>query len=287
MSEIELVIAAKDELGEGPLWHPAEQALYWVDIEGRLYHRYQPGTGEHEVVRVGMRIGALAFRASGGLLLAAESGFAFFDPASGSLTMLANPEENKPNTRFNDGAVDRAGRFWAGTLGDPRANHLYRFDPARAVTCMENGVDISNGIGWSPDNRVMYYVDSTPGRIYAYDFDLGGGVISNRRILVDRSALPGVPDGLTVDAHGFLWVAVWGGSCLERYTPSGKLERRIDLPVEFPTSVTFGGPAMTDLYITSAQVEIPIAERARFPLAGNLFRLRNAGQGLPEPFFAG
>ncbi|HSV86759.1 MAG TPA: SMP-30/gluconolactonase/LRE family protein [Levilinea sp.] len=287
MHEVELVLIVKDELGEGPLWHPGEQALYWTDIEGRRYHRLDPASGAHEVIPVGERVGALGFRQSGGLVLATDHGFALFDPVARALTHLDDPEAGKPQTRFNDGAVDRAGRFWAGTLGDPENNHLYRLDPNGAIHRMDSGIDISNGIGWSLDDRTMYYIDSTRFVIYAYDFDLPSGAIANRRVFVDRSAKTGVPDGLIVDAEDFIWTAIWGGYCLERYDPAGKLERSISLPVEFPTSMAFGGPTLEDLYITSAQEAIPLPDRPNFPLAGNLFCIRRAGRGLAEPMFAG
>jgi sugar lactone lactonase YvrE len=287
MMKVELVLPVSDELGEGPLWHPTEQALYWVDIELGRYHCYDPRTGAHEIVEVGGKLGALGFCADGGLVLATDHGFSFFDPATHVETPIGDPEADRPETRFNDGAVDRAGRFWAGTLGGIKNNHLYRLDPDGSIQRMESGIAISNGIGWSPDNRVMYYVDSIPGLIYAYDFDLPGGSISNRRVFVDRSAKPGVPDGLTVDAEGYLWVAVWEGSCIEVYDPQGRLVRTVPMPVVFPTSLAFGGADLTDLYITSAKVEIPAEEREKSPLAGNLFVIRNAGKGLPEPMFAG
>ncbi|MEN4013886.1 MAG: SMP-30/gluconolactonase/LRE family protein [Chloroflexota bacterium] len=287
MVEVEVVLAARNELGEGPRWHNGEQAIYWVDIEAGCIHRLQPLGAAHQTAAAGEKVGALAFRRGGGLLLAGERGFAFFDPSSSVLNRIADPERDKPGTRFNDGAVDRAGRFWAGTLGDDYQNSLYRLDPDGSVRRMDTGFDISNGIGWSPDNRVMYFVDSTPGVLYAYDFDLTGGEIANRRVLVNRSQRPGVPDGLTVDAAGFIWIAVWGGGCLERYDPRGRLERVIPLPVRYPTSVTFGGADLDELYITSARYEIPRAQRAKHPLAGNLFRIRGIGKGIAEPMFAG
>lgn len=287
MNDIELVIPAHDECGEGPLWNVTEQALYWVDIEKKLYHRLHPPTGVHEIVEVGELLGVLAFRQSGGLVVATDHGYSFFDPLKKKLERIGDPEAGKSGTRFNDGKVDRKGRFWAGTLGDGYKNSLYRLDPDQTIHTMETGIDVSNGIGWSPDNKVMYYVDSSPALIYAYDFDLESGSIANRRVFVDHSSGPGVPDGLTVDAQGFIWAAFWGGWCLNRYDPQGKLERTVQLPVECPTSVAFGGPDLEDLYITSACMEIPLTERANRPQDGNLFRVRGLAKGLPEPLFAG
>lgn len=287
MSEVELVVDARDELGEGPRWNVQEQTLYWVDIEARRYHRLDPVSNQHEVIETGEKIGVLGFRQAGGLIMATERGFAFFDPITGTLEHIKDPEANKPQTQFNDGGVDRKGRFWAGTTGDPFQNSLYRLHPDRIVKVMETGVDVSNGIGWSPDNRIMYYIDSTPALIYAYDFDLETGEIDNRRVFVDHSSGPGVPDGLTVDAEGFVWVAFWDGWCIRRYDPHGKLERSIRLPVQYPTAVAFGGAYLTDLYITSALYEIPREERSDYPLAGGLFRISGIGHGIPEALFAG
>jgi sugar lactone lactonase YvrE len=287
MSEVELVFDAHDELGEGPLWHPQEQRLYWVDIEAKRYHCLHPATGAHQVVEVGVQVGVLAFRRRGGLVMATDHGFMFYDPETKKLEPIGDPEAGKPETRFNDGAVDRLGRFWAGTLGDPFKNSLYRLDPDLSIYRMDSGVDISNGIGWSPDNRVMYFTDSTPAIIYAYDFDLATGSIANRRVFAERSGQRGVPDGLTVDADGCVWSAVWGDRCIERYDPTGRLERRIELPVQCPTSLAFGGENLDELYITSALYEIPREERPKYPLDGGLLCIKGLARGIAEPEFAG
>lgn len=285
-NDVELVLAANDELGEGPVWHVDEQALYWVDIDGLRYHRLEPVSSRHDVIVVGEKVGSLALCQNECVVLATDRGFSFFDPAENTLTAIGDPEAHKPETRFNDGAVDRAGRFWAGTLGDAKNNNLYRLNPDGTIHRVETGIDISNGIGWSPDNRTMYYVDSMPGLIYAYDFDLASGDITHRRNWVDRSGQRGLPDGLTVDAEGFIWVAIWDGYCLERYDPAGKLERRLPMPVQYPTSMAFGGAALDELYVTSALCEIPVEERRPGAPDGGLFRIRGAGRGLPEPRFA-
>ena len=285
-NDVELVLAANDELGEGPVWHVDEQALYWVDIDGLRYHRLEPISSRHDVIVVGEKVGSLALCQNECVVLATDRGFSFFDPAENTLTPIGDPDAHKPETRFNDGAVDRAGRFWAGTLGDGKNNNLYRLDPDGTIHRVETGIDISNGIGWSPDNRTMYYVDSMPGLIYAYDFDLASGDITHRRNWVDRSGQRGLPDGLTVDAEGFIWVAIWDGYCLERYDPAGKLERRLTMPVQYPTSMAFGGAALDELYVTSALCEIPVEERRPGAPDGGLFRIRGAGRGLPEPRFA-
>jgi sugar lactone lactonase YvrE len=287
MDEVIHVLAVQDELGEGPIWNPVERQLYWVDIEKGCYHFYHPRSGEQGMVQVGEKVGVLAFREKGGMVMATQHGFSFWDPASRMLSRIADPEAEKTTSRFNDGAVDRRGRFWAGTLGDPYRNNLYRLDTDLSVHWMDGGVDVSNGIGWSPDNQVMYYTDSSPAKIYRYDFDLESGSIENKKVFIDSSDRPGVPDGLTVDAEGFLWSARWGGWCIERYDPEGKLERVVKMPVEYPTSVMFGGDDLDVLFITSARVEVPPEKRGQRPLDGDLFCLQPGVCGLPEPFFQG
>lgn len=288
MAEVEHVWAAQNELGEGPIWRRREQALYWVDIEDTAYFRYDPasGGGAPERIDVGVHIGALGARAAGGLVLACSQGFAIWDTGS-RLRLLGNPEAAKVGCRFNDGAVDRRGRFWAGTLGDPFNNALYRLDPDGTIQQLATGFDICNGIGWSPDNRTMYFTDSTPAVIYAFDFDLESGAIANRRVFADSSDHPGLPDGLTVDSEGGIWSARWGAGCVERYDPAGKLERTLPVPATFPTSIAFGGAQLDTLYITSANTEIPRDRRGQHPLDGDLFHVHLDVRGLPEPEFAG
>lgn len=288
MSEVEHVLAAGDELGEGPIWSKKEQALYWVDIDGHRYHRFQPATGQHEVFDVGMLVSAIAFRASNGLAMATGEGLAFWDPQGQSLRIIGDPEAGKPDARFNDGGVDRQGRFWVGTMsrGAPTSS-LYRLDPDLSLHRMESGIGISNGIGWSPDNRTMYFTDSFPRMIYAYDFDPTTGAIDNRRPFVHAPDEEGVPDGLTVDCEGYVWSARWGGWKVTRYDPTGQVERKIWMPVQHPTSCTFGGARLDELYITSAKAPLNEAQREEQPLAGDLFRLHVEVKGLEEPEFLG
>jgi L-arabinonolactonase len=287
MSQVERVLAVQNELGEGPVWNVEEQALYWVDIlEGHL-HRLHPASGRREFFDAGLAVGALAFRASGGLVLATENGFAFWDPRNQQLQVVADPEADRPDSRFNDGAVDRQGRFWAGTMGEGPTSALYRLDPDGSVHTMETGITISNGIGWSPDNRTMYYTDTPLRVIYAYDFDPASGAIENRRSFVHVPDGDGLPDGLTVDSEGFVWSACWDGWKVIRYDPDGGVERKVELPVQRPTSCTFGGPDLDELYITSAWIALSAAERKDQPLAGDLFRLKTNVRGLEEPRFLG
>jgi sugar lactone lactonase YvrE len=292
VNEVEHVLSVQNELGEGPLWHPEEQALYWVDICRNCFYRYQPTTRKLEAFDVGVAVSALAMREAGGLVMATKRGFAFWNEREG-LRFIADPEAHKPQTRFNDGAVDCRGRFWAGTMCDPEdacpepEGSLYRLDADLSLHVMEHGVSISNGIGWSPDQRYMYFTDSPLHVIYVYDFDVAGGAMENRRPFVHTPQEKGVPDGLTVDSEGFIWSACWGGWKITRYDPSGKVERVIQLPVQYPTSCAFGGASLDELFITSAWRALSEEKRQRQPLAGDLFRLRVGIMGLEEPKFAG
>jgi sugar lactone lactonase YvrE len=287
MHEVEHILAVGNELGEGPLWSAEEQALYWVDIERGCIHRLYPATGAHEGFDVGLPVSALGLRASGGLVTATRDGFALWDPETQALRFIADPEADEPDARFNDGAVDRQGRFWAGTMSSGPTSSLYRLDPDGSVHRMESGITTSNGIGWSPDNRTLYFTDSPLRVIYAYDFDPATGAIENRRPFVHTPEEEGVPDGLTVDSEGSVWSARWGGWQVTRYDPAGKMEREIRLPVQYPTSCTFGGPRLDELYITSARIKLSEAEREAQSWAGDLFRLRTGVKGLAAPKFLG
>jgi len=263
--------------------------LYWVDIESDCYYRYDPATGELERVDVGLPVGVLAFREKGGLVMATRDGFAMWDPDAQALTPIADPEAGKTHARFNDGGVDPAGRFWAGTLTEDgqATSSLYRLDPDGSVHAWETGVMVSNGIGWSPDRRTMYYTDSPRYTIYAYDFDVPSGSVTNRRVFVTVPKTDGQPDGLTVDSQGFIWSAHWDGYRVTRYDPQGKIERVVQLPVARVTSCVFGGPALSDLYITSAWSRLTDEQRAGQPLAGDLFLLQTEITGRLEPKFRG
>jgi L-arabinonolactonase len=279
MYEVRTVFDIQNALGEGPLWNTAENALYWVDIQGKRFFRHRPGTPDYETFELDTMPGCLAFIEGGGLLLGVAEGFAVW--REGKLTYLKN-DAYQPANRFNDGAVDRAGRFWAGTASDEPVNHLFRLDADGSAHVMEEGVYTSNGIGWSPDNATMYYSDSGGGGIvYAYDFDLASGTISNRRTFLPPTGTDAIADGLTVDSEGTIWTAYWNGWKVARYDPDGRLMAEIKMPVQRPTSCMFGGPDLSMLYITSASAGL---NRAGQPLAGALFSIETDVRGLPEPF---
>lgn len=287
--EVRVAYPAQDILGEGPLWIPEEQALYWVDIQAPALQRWRPECGAYQRWPLPNEIGSFALRRNGGALVALRTGFAFLDLETANLTPLLDPEADRPYTRFNDGKCDRRGRFWAGTMDEAIPNtrgSLYRLDPSGKCQAIQAGIGISNGLGWSPDNRIMYYTDSVKHQIYAYDFDLESGAIWNRRVFAETPEAY-VPDGLTVDAEGYIWSAKWDGWKVVRYAPDGSVDLEIQLPVQRPTSCMFGGPELNHLYITSARVDLTAEELARQPQAGSVFVVETPTQGLPEPRFAG
>jgi sugar lactone lactonase YvrE len=284
-----LAYQSNDILGEGPVWVPEEQALYWVDIQRPTLQCWHPGSGTYQYWKMPTDIGCFALREQGGAVLGLRTGFAFLDFTSGVVSPLSDPEADRPYTRFNDGKCDRLGRFWAGTMDEEGGNTrgaLYRLDPDGEYCQIKPGIGISNGLGWSPDNRVMYYTDSVKRTIWAYDFDLERGEIRNQRVFAQTPDAY-VPDGLTVDADGFVWSAKWDGWKVVRYAPNGSKDLEIQLPVQRPTSCIFGGPELKHLYITSASTGLSESELAEQPQAGCIFVLDAPDRGLPEPRFAG
>lgn len=277
--------SSSNKLGEGPLWSPEEQALYWVDIEQHRLHRMIIDEKEMQTVDVGAPVSVLGLRERGGLILGVYDHFALYQPGQEHLQVLARISLSASGARLNDGAVDPRGDFWAGTMSPDGQGCLYRISPDGQVRIMETGLSISNGIAWSPDRRKMYLADSGPGVIYVYDYGPASGEIANRRVFVDAREDPGVPDGLTVDAEGFIWSAHWGGWKVVRYDPEGKVAAEVKVPVEFPTSCAYGGPGMDELYITSAWTAVE--NRSEQPLAGDIFRLHPGVRGLPPYRFKG
>jgi sugar lactone lactonase YvrE len=283
----ELALDAAAEIGEGPIWDVDARELLWVDIPPGLLHRFKPEAGRDRSLDVGQPLGAVALRADGGLVLAVRDGFAVL-VEDGNLRMLAEVETEKTGTRMNDGACDARGRFWAGTMDSKRtrgAASLYRLEPPASVRRVLEGVTISNGIDWSPDGETMFYVDSPSGCVDAFEFNADAGTIGRRRHLVEFPSDSGMPDGLTVDAEGFLWVALYGGGAVRRYSPEGRLDAVVELPVSLVTSCAFGDDDLGTLYITSASRGLDAAAREREPGAGGLFRVRPGVSGrLPHRF---
>ena len=275
-------------LGEGPLWVAREKSLYWVDIKGRKIFRLD-ASGALRTWETPFRIGSLATRRAGGFVAGTEDGFALVDLDSGRFEIFANPEPALPGNRFNDGKLDRSGRFWAGTMDDAEQSatgSLYRLDADRSWRRFDEGYRVTNGPAFSRDGRRMYHNDSARQVTFAFDLD-DDGVPTNRRIFASYGEGEGYPDGMTVDADDCLWIAFWDGWCLRRYSPEGNCLELIGLPVQKPTSCTFGGPDLRQLYVTSASIGLTDEERADQPCAGGLFMLDTPFAGLEDTAFEG
>ena len=292
MSQVEHVLTVQNELGECPIWNPKEQALYWINIEGNITaHRFDPATGAHEVCNLNFPMTAFGLRASGGWITAAKNGLAFWDWQSQNYEFITDPEADIPDVRFNDGVVDRQGRFWTGTLNEADLNapdgSLYRLDPDGSAHKLDTGYATSNGMGFSPDSKTLYLVDMFHSNILVYDHDPATGAVENRRIFASVPEEDGFPDGITIDSEGFVWNAHWAGWKVTRYDPTGKIEREIRFPVQNVTRCAFGGEQLDELYVTSAWYDMSEAQRKVQPLAGDLFRVKTNIKGLEEPKFAG
>lgn len=287
MSEWQIAVPAGAELGERPFWDGT--GLVWVDIMAGHLHRHRPGEGNEIVLALAAEghpvpIGAAAPRRGGGYVLATEAGFQLAGP-DGRIEHVIRPPGMPADARFNDGACDPAGRFWAGTVTNdvrPGAGALYRLDTDGTVTAVLDGITESNGIGWSPDGGTMYYIDSgePQPRIRAFGFDVSSGNLGESRDLVRFPGDGQVPDGLIVDAEGCLWVAVWGGSRVVRYSPDGQVLATLPTPVSQPTCPAFGGAGLDVLYVTSAWQGMTTGQRDAEPLAGHVLHTRPGAQGM-------
>lgn len=288
--EVQKVATERDRLGEGPLWDPQDQVLYWVDSMGARIRRLDPASGEVRNWDVPDLIGSMALREQGGAVIAIKSGFHFFDFDSGEATPIVNPEPGEDRTRFNDGKVDRQGRFLAGSMDMPGPNafrgSLYRLDTGLQLTKLREDIGVSNGPCFSPDGGTFYFADSPRRMIWAYDYDGATGDLSNMRTFIDMEPLDMVPDGATVDADGCLWSALVTRGKIGCFSPEGELMRTIDVPTDHPSSVMFGGPDLDVLYVTSIWEwrQVKTGNKAD----GHLYAIHGADVvGLPEPRFAG
>jgi sugar lactone lactonase YvrE len=283
--EVESVLDARATLGEGALWDAASQRLLWVDILGKRVGLFDPQAQENIMLQLDTFVGTVVPTAGGGLMVAVREGFARLDRATGMLSRLDRPPGHDPSVvRFNDGKCDPFGRFWAGTMAvdeGPGRGALYCLNPDGRIRRMLEPVSISNGIAWSLDRRRMYYIDTLARSVVVFDYDFDTGEISNQRLAFEVPEKLGYPDGMTIDADGMLWIALWDGWAVSRWHPgSGRLLATVSLPVSRVTSCAFGGPDLTTLYITSARVGLSSAELERQPLAGGLFSLRTETTGL-------
>lgn len=286
--QAESILHAQAALGEGALWNPETAELYWVDIEGRALHVFDPATGHDRRYPVGKRIGTVVPRRNGKALVALQTGIHEIDLNTGHLTRLADPVTDE-NLRFNDGKCDPAGRFWVGTfdlLGRAHAGTLYRFDPDGRTHVMLRRVTNSNGLAWSLDHRTLYYIDTPTLAVQAFDYDNATGNIANPRVVVRIPEGPGKPDGMTIDAEGQLWVALWGAGRVHRYDPgTGALRQVVTVPAPFTSSCAFGGEGLETLFITTARGGLTPQQAAEFPLSGDVFAVRPGVAGVPACFF--
>jgi sugar lactone lactonase YvrE len=295
MMEVKVDVAFDQAMtvGECPLWAPDEKALYWVDIEGFAVHRLCAASGKHESWKFDAEPSALARNANGGLVVATRKGFVQLDTGSGAVTAIAPAPFDQSTTRFNDGKVDAAGRFWVGTIYEPRdkpAAEMYVLERGKVRLAWSGGMTNSNGLGFSPDNRSMYHADTATHRVRRFDFDVQAGSVANERELrvfdANKSApdYGGRPDGAAVDSDGNYWVAMFEGARVLKLSPSGELLDEIRLPVKCPTMVAFGGADLRTLYITSAGNRKP-EELAQYPLSGRVLSVRVPVAGRIEPAY--
>ena len=284
---LSIVLAARARLGECPVWQAVGQKLFWVDVYNHRVHQFDSATGKDCYFDTGDVVSAIALAGTDRLLIALSDRLAWLHLPAGEVEVIHRIEFAHPvGTRLNDGKCDAQGRFWIGSCSDhPGQAALYRFDPDGSLHTMETGLTIANGLAWSPDGSTFYLTDSAQHKIFAYDYVAETGSIVNRRTLIDLSAEAVEPDGLTIDIDGNLWSALWDGWCVACFAASGQELSRIQLSIPRPTSVTFGGPDLTNLYITSASVGLSQKEIQKCHTAGDIFCLAAVGQGMPTQSF--
>lgn len=287
--DVRVAVPGADFLAEGPHWSENRQRLHFVDILAPAVITSDPETGRRDETELPELVGCVVPRASGGFVVATETGVKTLSE-DGALSVICEPEADMPGNRFNDGKCDRQGRFWVGSLAintAPGQGNLWRVDADGSAHLMDRGFHISNGLGWSPDDRTMYFTDSGTREILAYDFDAASGGISNRRTFVSFDEGKGVPDGLAVDADGFVWVACWDGWSVVRFDPDGKVDRVLNLPVPRPTSCAFGGADLSTLFITTARIRLSSQVLAEAPMSGSVLAINAGVKGQNETCFAG
>lgn len=280
-----------DLLGEGPIWHPVENKLYWIDIVKHTINTFDPKKNNYQTWVFDNYVGAVVPRKKGGLLVAADRDIFHLNTDTGEKTILHHKviDQCRVDYRFNDGKCDRFGRFWVGVASvdtENPAGGLYCLDLDGSITQKEKAVTISNGLGWSPDNKIFYYTDGLRYCVYQYDFDIETGNINNRRVFLQLKKSPIEPDGLTVDSKGNVWQAQWNSHKIFCYRPDGVLIKAIEMPVERPTSCIFGGENYSTLFITSCSKAMGETESKPVP-AGAIFAVNVGAIGLPEPMYGG
>jgi sugar lactone lactonase YvrE len=273
---VELVVDEKATVGEGPIWDPRFNVLWWIDVNQGKVHRYNPIDRSNVTLDVGQRVGTVVPRLSGGLMLAAEHGFIALDPETGAQIPIADPEADQPENRFNDGKCDPKGRFWAGTMEiaeeDMTKGTLYCLHTNGAVEKHVTGIGVSNGLVWTLDRKTMYYIDSPTRRVDVFDYDDETGSVENRRTAVALPEGIGFPDGMAIDAQDRLWIALWGGWGVTCFDPrTEKFLGTIPVPCEQVSACAFGGANLNQLFITTARRDIDGDRLTKQPHAGGLF----------------
>ena len=290
MNKLEHLLPVQNEVGETPIWLPGEQALYWIDIEGKKVFRYDSETGAVKSFDLDVPVTALARRRGERWILTTKTGLSFWDSRTNQSHFIVNPETH-PDLRFNDSAVDRQGRLLVGSMNQKDLNaadgSLYRLDPDLTIHKIDSDYAVANGIGFSPDGKTVYVTEMFRSRILVLDYDTVAGRVKNRRTFATIPVDKGYPDGLIVDRDGFIWSAHWAGGRVTRYDPDGKVEREILLPVPNVTCMGFGGKDLNELYITTGWYLMSAEDRRKNPQVGDLFRIKTDVQGLVEPEFAG
>lgn len=289
-TKVEVALEAASELAESPWWDTERAQLLWVDIPKGEIHHFDPVSGSDDSISVGQPVGTVVGRRSGGVVCAVRDGIGFANLETGAFELVVPIESDRPGNRMNDGACDSAGRLWVGTMDTgltPGAGSLYRVSADLTASSMISPVSISNGLDWSPDGRTLYYIDSLTRQIEAWDFESSIGALDNRRTLAKTPGIVATPDGMAVDAEGTLWVAMWDGGSVLRYSPQGELLTVIDLPVTRVTSVAFGGARLDQLFITSARAGLTPDQLDHEPLAGSIFVIDPQVTGLAPHRFAG
>ena len=293
---IEVAVALPSRTGESPMWHPREQALYWCDIPGQRLNRFDPRAGDVVHWDFDEDVSCCAPALDGQLILAMRDGVWRFDPVDAKLKRIARAPYDPKHERFNDGKCDPQGRFWAGTIYEPRTppNASLHCLAQGKLTKRADGITNSNGLAWSPNGRTMYWADTTAHTVFAFDFDPVDGGLSNRREFVRFPIKPagpltdhyhGRPDGAAVDVEGCYWIAMYEGARVLRFSPDGELLRTLPMPVRCPTMVCFGGDDLRTLYITTAREHRPAVELAIEPYAGCVLSTRVEVPGLPVNFY--
>ncbi|MBI9104870.1 MAG: SMP-30/gluconolactonase/LRE family protein [Spirochaetales bacterium] len=284
--DVTLEVDSRSALGEGPFWHRDKGLLYWVDIEGKLFHIYDPESGENNSYKTPLTIGAVVPASNYGFIAAADNGFYRYTPEENRMDAIKIIDGIPPGCRMNDGKCDPAGRFWAGTIGPDSQASLYRLGADYSVGVMEKGVTVSNGLVWDTGRSLMYYIDTPTRTVVSYNYQKSTGSISDKQVVIHVPANLGYPDGMTIDGEGKLWIALWNGGCLTRWDPdSGELLEAIDIPAKNVTSCAFGGEQLDTLFITTAKTGMSDDDLERYPLAGSLFSVKPGVKGHPMDVF--